>query len=215
MMWARSWRSSPRKTRVGSPAIPSASMAARSSEFLTRATCAVDRREFSDRNTSETLSFNLVAEFAVRRHIPGREGTDCVLWRQSTLARANNTPMPTALSIRDASCPHSFLEGGTAIGEVLAIRRYLEEAYPKRWDAGLRRFRADLTPRSSWGCAGRRRPWPLNTLTARSGGFDERQRRSLCVPSPGHVVVLRHHRHGRCSCHHVLCNRCGADPALL
>jgi hypothetical protein len=43
------WRSSPRKTRVGSPAIRSASMAVRNSEFLTSATCTVDRRERSIR----------------------------------------------------------------------------------------------------------------------------------------------------------------------
>jgi glutathione S-transferase len=36
--------------------------------------------------------------------------------------------MPTARSIRDASCRRSFWS--TAIGEVLAIWRYLEEAYP-------------------------------------------------------------------------------------
>jgi glutathione S-transferase len=37
--------------------------------------------------------------------------------------------MPTARSIRDAS-PTLVLEDGTAIGEVLAIWRYLEEVYP-------------------------------------------------------------------------------------
>jgi len=44
MMSARLWRSSPRTTRVGSPATPSASMAAQSFGVLTRATCTIDRR---------------------------------------------------------------------------------------------------------------------------------------------------------------------------
>jgi len=40
--------------------------------------CAVDRREFNDRDPSETLSFNLVSEFAPRPHVPDGEGTDLV-----------------------------------------------------------------------------------------------------------------------------------------
>ncbi len=50
-------------------------------------------------------------------------------------------------------------------------------------------------------------------MTARSGGFNERQRGSLCVAAFGHVVVPRHDRHGCCGCYHLL--RSGAAPTPL
>src|SRR6202011_6335091 len=43
---------------------------------FSRATCTIDRREFNDHKSSETLSFVLVSEFAPRPHVPGGEGTD-------------------------------------------------------------------------------------------------------------------------------------------
>src|SRR4030081_3813238 len=139
MMSARLWRSSPRKTRVGSPAIPSAWMAARSSE------CSRERHVLStgdDPMTANDLKlYHSVTSPNSRHHsvtspnsrrvriFLAEKGLTVPLVPVDLAKGEQHSDAYRAINPRRV-VPTLVLEDGTAIGEVLAIWRYLEEVYP-------------------------------------------------------------------------------------